>query len=181
MTNRLPFILLLTLGVATVIVTWFLDCTHALCRVFDLYTYEIASLDEYREHLAGVDLYARHHAHTLRLDKEGLRRQVAASIEKQLGERYAKKKWAPDKVTRLMTSGLARAEERTLHLTDDVTYGKEKVGEWALSIQMFMQGQQEDATQKIYQAELRTLFDEIVLHAGGAAETVALVHARGSN
>jgi hypothetical protein len=101
--------------------------------VFDLYTYEIASLDEYREHLAGVDLYARHHAHTLRLDKEGLRRQVAAAIEKQLGERYAKKKWAPDKLMRVMTSGLARAEERTLHLTDDVTYGKERVGEWALS------------------------------------------------
>lgn len=57
--------------VAAVSFTWFANCTHRLCRLFDLYTYEVTSLDEFREHMAGTDLYARHQAHTLQLDTAG--------------------------------------------------------------------------------------------------------------
>jgi hypothetical protein len=82
---------LVTRLVAAVTFIWFANCTHCLCRLFDLYTYEVTSPDEFREHLAGTDLYARHQAHTLRLDTEELRRQVAAAMDKQLREIYAKK------------------------------------------------------------------------------------------
>jgi hypothetical protein len=82
MTRRLPLILLVALLVAAVSFTWFANCTHRLSRLFDLYTYEVTSLDEFREHLAGTDLYARHQAHALRLDTEGLRRQVAVAVDK---------------------------------------------------------------------------------------------------
>jgi hypothetical protein len=57
----------------------------------------VTTLDEFREHLAGTDLYARHQAHKLRLDTEGIRLQVAAEMDKQLKETYTQKKLAPDR------------------------------------------------------------------------------------
>jgi hypothetical protein len=168
------------LVVAAVLATWFMDCTHSLCRLLNLYTYEVSSLDEFREHLAGADLHARHQAHRLRFDEKALRRQVAAAMHKQLGDIYARN-MAPEKATRLIHSGLARVEGRALHLTDEVRYGKETLGAWAVSIKAFMADEQRDATQQVYQAELKALFDEIVIHTGETMERVTLAEARGSD
>jgi hypothetical protein len=44
-----------------------------------------------------------------------------------------------------------------------------------------MHYERKDVTQRIYKAELTTLFDEVVLHAGGATETVSLTQAQGSD
>ncbi len=146
---------------------WLTGCEQPLCRVLGVYTYRVATLEDYREYIEGADLYKIHRASSLKFECDLLRDQFTDFMHKtMLAEApLGSKNQVREEVERLELLG-ARRENKTLHMMNDVTVGKEGLDEWSEQLKSLLQEHPENEKGSWTITMLKKLFDSVVLHAG---------------
>lgn len=139
-------------------------CENSACRVIGVYTYRVADLSDYRDYLAGIDLYRLHGAASLAFNCQSIREQFAEQITQMMVEETALARTKDSRTE-------ARAEGKALHITN--TYAP-KLDSWAADTTTELKSDPQDKKRFWQVLAMRRLFDSIVLHQNGQTATIKM-------
>lgn len=146
---------------------FFRGCENPACRTLGVYTHRVSTISDYKDYVAGVDLYTRHRAASLRFECDVLREEMTRVLRESMVNDADLNLTGKvrDEVTRLGLLGASR-KGRVLHFTNDVTVGGEGLDAWAVQITAMVAKDPDNREDGWAAAAIRRLFDQVVLHAG---------------
>ena len=156
----------------------FTGCNHPLCRIIGVYTYNVTTLGEYREYVAGKDLNSIHRASHLSFNCELYRDQFIEVFDKfmkkEINNELMFKVIPPGNVDEIHQQLGARREGAILHLMNDVTVRQEGIDDWVQQFSTTINSKPEKKDEYSFILLVRRLFNEVVFHADGAQRSIKI-------